>query len=114
MTQLLKLQSDNGPVYIEVGESFSKESVVEEDVSRDWKESVINKLDKTMENIVQGEITNQCKILDGAFKKLKKENLLPKKANVEFGLQFTTEGNVYIAKLTGQSTFKISYEWEFT
>jgi hypothetical protein len=44
---------------------------------------------------------------------VKTQTIPPKKAQAEFGLQFNGEGNVYVAKVGAQSSFKISFEWEF-
>jgi Trypsin-co-occurring domain 1 len=41
------------------------------------------------------------------------ESALPAKATVEFGLDISVEGNVYVVKGTGAATIKITAEWEF-
>ena len=61
---------------------------------------------------MQNEITEYCNILIGAFEKVKNLPIPPKKAQAEFGLQCSAEGNVYITKISGQANFKISFEWE--
>jgi len=38
----------------------------------------------------------------------------PTKATVEFGLNISLEGNVYVVKGTGQATVKVTAEWDFS
>lgn len=76
------------------------------------EKKVLKKLDEMLDEVIQKQIVEHCKILVGAFEKLKEQSISPKKANAEFGLQFNAEGNVFVAKVGSQSTFKISFEWE--
>jgi hypothetical protein len=38
----------------------------------------------------------------------------PTKATIEFGLNISLEGNVYLVKSTGQASIKITAEWQLT
>jgi len=91
------------------------------EVSSDSSDGKVSKVKKTMEfvdeafdKLVQNEITEYCNILVGAFEDLKKQAIPPKKANAEFGLQGSAEGNVYLAKISAQANFKVSLEWELS
>lgn len=75
---------------------------------------VLEVIDEAFDTLVQNEITEYCNILIGAFENLKKQPIPPKKANVEFGIQGSAEGNVYLAKIAGQANFKISLEWDLS
>jgi hypothetical protein len=74
--------------------------------------STVEKLDQMLDRVIQKQIVEHCKILMVAFEQLKTQPIPPKKASAEFGLQFNAEGNVYVAKVGSQSTFRISFEWE--
>ena len=76
-------------------------------------ERVLEKLDQVLDSVIQQQIVEHCKIFVGAFEQLEEASIKPKKANAEFGLQFNAEGSVYVAKIGAQSSFKISFEWEF-
>jgi len=79
---------------------------------RGENEGVIKKLDKAFDTLIQNEIIEHCRILSSAFEQLKEQDISPKKATAEFGLQFNAEGNIYVAKISSQSSFKVSFEWE--
>lgn len=70
--------------------------------------------DMAFDLLIQNEITEYCNILVSAFEKLKNQSISPKKASVEFGIQGSAEGNIYLAKIAGQANFKIVLEWELS
>jgi hypothetical protein len=91
------------------------------EVPQDSGDGKVGKIKKTIEyvdeafdKLIQNEITEYCNILVGAFEGLKKQAIPPKKANAEFGLQGSAEGNVYLAKISAQANFKVSLEWELS
>ncbi len=107
MPQLVKMKlGDRGTVLVEVPE--------EEGIQRVGKgKKILEAADKVFDRLVQNEIVENCKVLVGAFEQLKEHSIPPRKATAEFGLQFNSEGNIYVVKASGQASFKISVEWEF-
>lgn len=89
----------------------SEEEVYRGGESSSW-DTVVRRLDLSMDKLIQEQIVGHCKLLVDAFEQLKKETLSPKRANVEFGLQFNAEGNIYLAKVGGEASFRVSFEWE--
>lgn len=77
-------------------------------------EDVIGAVDKAYEQLVQNEIVQNCRVLIGAFEKLKEQTIAPSKGTVEFGLQFTGEGNIYLVKASAQASIKITLEWQLS
>jgi Trypsin-co-occurring domain 1 len=61
------------------------------------------------------ELTNSVKAFCGhimsSFRDLGKD-AQPSKAIIEFGLNISLEGNVYLVKTSGQASIKITAEWE--
>lgn len=76
--------------------------------------SVLTAADKAYAELVQNEIVENCRVLVGAFETLKDQPLAPSKANVEFGLQFTGEGNIYLVKVSAQASIKVTLEWQLS
>lgn len=115
MAKLIQMKMDKGTVLIEVTEDRdeSKNDDYYKDTSRGEISNIIKKIDQAFDTVIQDQIINHCKILVGAFEKLKQQTFPPKKAQAEFGLQFNAEGNVYITKIGAEASFNISFEWEF-
>ncbi len=107
MAQFIEMKLGKGTVLVEVAE---KDDAV---YRSDEDEKVLKKLDQVLDNVIQQQIVEHCKILVGAFGQLKDQSMTPKKAHAEFGLQFNAEGNVYVAKIGAESSFKVAFEWEF-
>ena len=73
----------------------------------------VREVDQFFDELIIEEIVQNCNILTKAFMKLKQDNeISPSKAHAEFGLKFSGEGNVYVTKVSGESNFKISVDWE--
>ena len=72
---------------------------------------VLDRLDAGLDRVIQHQIIEHCKLLEGAFEELGKHSIPPSKASAEFGLQVNGEGNVFVAKVAGQASFKIAFEW---
>ncbi len=115
MTQFVKLavgDSDAGYqrtilVEVEHAEGEGVKSLVS-------NEDVIEKFDQTFDALIQNEIVQNCKVLVGAFQELATLPLKPKTAHVEFGLQFTAEGNIYVVKSSAQASYTVSFDWDFS
>ncbi len=73
----------------------------------------VTKVDQFFDELLIEEIVQNCNALTKAFVKLKKENdIPPSKAHAEFGLKFSSEGNIYVTKVSGEGNFKISVDWD--
>ena len=108
MSKLIRMKlGENDTVLVEVPEDGGIKQVSK-------FSEIIEKTDEFFDKVVQHEIIANCKVLIGAFEELKKQELAPKKACAEFGLQLTGEGNVYVVKTSGQASFKISLEWDLS
>jgi len=116
MVQYIEMKLGGNPVLIEIAESGERGEKDHNQFAKYRGETIIKvtkKLDQALDNIIQQQIINHCKSLNDAFSQLKEQAILPKKASFEFGLQLNCEGNICITKVSGQSSFKISFEWEF-
>jgi hypothetical protein len=101
------MKMGGNPVLVEVDEQTQGQ-----DVYRSGKESITKKLDNALDKMIQDKVIAYCETLNGACEQLLKQPFPPKKIVSEFGLQMNAEGNLFVAKLSGQSSFKISIEWE--
>lgn len=72
---------------------------------------VINKIDKSFDVLITSFVNKICKSFYRAFTSSKESNAMPNKAVIEMGLQFNMEGNIYLVKSSGQSTIKVTFEW---
>lgn len=116
MAQLVQMKMGKGTVWVEVTEEVDqskKYETYDENAPRGGEEKIIAKIDQALDSMIQNQIAEHCKMLVGAFEQVKQQAIPPKKATAEFGLQFNGEGNVYVAKVGAQASFKISFEWEF-
>lgn len=105
MGTLIKMQRSSGDVILVEGDSnqrVSRSNIIEK---------IIEKLDVKFCKIMENEIYENCKMIEASFKKLEDLDNKPSKASAEFGLQFSTEGNIYVTKVTGNCNFKITMEW---
>jgi hypothetical protein len=107
LKQLLEMKMGGNPILVEVDDQ-SQEQVT----YRNGKESITKKLDLTLDKMFQDKVIAYCETMNGACEQLLKQPFPPKKIVSEFGLQINAEGNLFVAKLSGQSSFKISIEWE--
>ncbi len=116
MAEFVEMKIGEGTILVEVTEkgatpkNFDGHYV---EGTRGHEEKVLAKIDQALDKVIQNQIVEHCAMLVGAFNQLQEKKIAPKKAQVEFGLQFNGEGNVYVAKIGAQASFKISFEWEF-
>ncbi len=116
MAQLVQMKMGKGTILVEVTEEVDeskKYDAYDENAPRGEDTKVITKIDQALDTMIQNQIADHCKMLVNAFEQVKQQAIPPKKAQAEFGLQFNGEGNVYVAKVGAQASFKISFEWEF-
>ena len=122
MTQIIRMTGGGEDVLIEVdfneasgapeaqtlellGEA-GKGSKVSSFVSRP-----IKTVSKAMGEVLLGAIVKNCRILAQAFHEIQKEDENVLSASAEFSLKFSTEGNVYLAKVGGEGTIKVCVSW---
>jgi len=105
--QLIEMKMGDNSILVEIDDQIR-----EQEVYRDGKEKIIKKLDKSLDEMIQKRIVKYCETMTGVCEQLNKQSFPPKKIISEFGLQMSAEGNLFVTKLSGQSSFKISIEWE--
>jgi hypothetical protein len=85
------------PIYIEVTEVEGEASLTQ----AGGKVSFEDMLQK---------VTPMCESVIKNFKDL---TVKPDSASAEFGLKISAEGNLFIAKASGQASFKVTLDWSF-
>lgn len=70
---------------------------------------VIEKVDSSF-SAVKDLIIRGCRPITQAFQVLQKESQ-PATAEVEFGVNFTAKGSVYVVESTGQASLKVKITW---
>jgi hypothetical protein len=117
MSQLVKMPYGNGKsILIEVQDAGVKEV---EELGR-TTDKAVNEVSQNLE-AVSVTIVETSQILMGAFQSAAtfpttgqaKPSLMPEKAILEFGIRFSAEGNIYLAKVSGDATLKATIEWKF-
>lgn len=78
-------------------------------VSRLDGELPIEKVDRTFD-AVKDLIIRGCRPLTDAFQTLRQETQVMS-AEVEFGVNFTVKGSVYVVESTGQASLKVKVSW---
>ncbi|MEH2353500.1 CU044_2847 family protein [Nostoc sp.] len=71
-------------------------------------EKVEANFDAVKELIVRG-----CRPITKAFRTLQQESQ-PVSGEVEFGVNFTAKGSVYVVESTGQASLKVKITWKLT
>jgi Trypsin-co-occurring domain 1 len=69
----------------------------------------IEKVDRNFDT-VRDLIIRGCRPITQAFRALQKESQ-PAFAEVEFGINFTAKGSVYVVESTGQASLKVKITW---
>ncbi|BAZ10915.1 hypothetical protein NIES4071_27390 [Calothrix sp. NIES-4071] len=69
----------------------------------------IEKVDKSF-SAVKDLIIHGCRPITQAFRALQRESQ-PVSAEVEFGINFTVKGSVYVVESTGQASLKVKITW---
>ncbi|MEQ9487053.1 CU044_2847 family protein [Coleofasciculus sp. F4-SAH-05] len=104
--QLLELDTDDGGtilVAVDVPESAVGQVATP-------GEPPIKKLDRSF-NVIQALIVRGCRPLTKAFQQLHRETQATD-AEVEFGINFTAKGNVYLVESSGTATLKVKVSWK--
>ena len=69
----------------------------------------VEKLDRSFD-AVKDLIVSGCRPITKAFKTLQQESQ-PMSGEVEFGVNFTAKGTVYIVESSGQASLKVKITW---
>lgn len=69
----------------------------------------IERVERTFDS-VKDLIVRGCRPLTQAFRQLHEETQAVN-AEVEFGINFTAKGNIYLVESTGQASLKIKVSW---
>lgn len=102
MSKLIKMPCGEGNIVIEVE---TPEDIIQ--TSRTTGERVIKSVTQAFES-VENVLTAGCTVLTAAMKRLAEREKNLEKATLDFGLQFTAEGNVYLVKTAAQASIKVS------
>lgn len=115
MSKLVKMKLGESTILVEAADD-NIQSAESGDNHRFVSNSneVIDAVDQLYEKLVQNEIVENCRVLIGAFERLKEQAIAPTKGSAEFGLQFTGEGNIYLVKASAQASIKITLEWQLS
>ena len=102
MSKLIKMPSKDGSIIVEV--ETTEDEIIP--VSRKG-ERLIEEVEEAFER-VESAIINTGSKLSRALKKLAEEEASLDSASLEFGIQFTGEGNIYLVKTAAQGSIKVS------
>ena len=102
MSKLIKMPSEDGSIIVEV--ETTEDEIIP--VSRKG-ERLIEEAEEAFEK-VESAIINTGSKLSRALKKLAEEEPSLDSASLEFGIQFTGEGNIYLVKTAAQGSIKVS------
>jgi Trypsin-co-occurring domain 1 len=112
MAHLVPLTFDDGStIYVEAAEPavVPGGSAIEEAAA--GKDAATRAVDAA--RALSDSIHSFCERTVSAFKEMAHDRQ-PAKATVEFGVNISAEGNVYVVKGTAEATVTISAEWNFS
>jgi hypothetical protein len=110
MAQLVRVDVGGGTIWVEASESASVpggSSAISEAASpRDAAKKAV----ETAEQL-QGSLKAFCASVIDSLKELG-EDAKPSTATVEFGINVSLEGNVYVVKGAGEASIKVTAQWD--
>jgi hypothetical protein len=100
---------DRTKIYVEAAEStvLADGSGIQEAASL---EDAADRAVATAEDLA-ASIRSFCERIVGGFQDVE-ERLRPQRASVDFGLDVSVEGNVYVVKGTGSASVRVTAEWD--
>ena len=101
MSKLIKMPCGENNIVIEVE---TPEGIIE---TSKTGERIIESVPQAFES-VKNVLTEGCSVLTGAIKKFAEQENSLETATLDFGLQFTAEGNVFLVKTAAQASIKVS------
>ena len=109
MSKLIKMPSKEGAIIVEVETTEDKIIPVSKKGER-----IIEEAKEAFERVESAIIDTGSK-LSRALKNLAEKEPSLESASLEFGLQFTGEGNIYLVKTAAQGSIKLKFDskWQF-
>ena len=104
MSKLIEMQSQYGPIIVEVETTEDEIVPVSKAGERVIKEA------KEAFGKAEDVIVNSCLLMTGALKKLAEKEPMLQTASLEYGFQFTGEGNIYMVKVAAESSIKVKID----
>ena len=101
MNKLVKVESDSGTILIESTFSEQTGKMVQAG-------GVSDKIAKKLENLLE-VIKPMTDTIVESVNTLQKK---PTSISAEFGLSITAEGNIFVGKVSGESSLKITFTWD--
>lgn len=69
----------------------------------------VERVEQTFDTI-RDLVIRSCRPLNQAFRTLQREGQASE-AEVEFGVNFTTKGNIYVVESSGNASFRVKVSW---
>lgn len=110
MAQLVRVDIGGDTIWVEASDSApvpGQRSVIAEAAS---PADAAKKAVETAEQF-RGSLNAFCASVIESLRSLK-DDAMPSKATVEFGINVSLEGNVYVVKGSGEASVKVTAEWE--
>ena len=104
MSKLIQMQSQYGPIIVEV--ETTEDEIIPVNKAG---ERIINEAKEAFDK-VEDVIVNSCLVMTGALKKLAEKEPTLKTASLEYGFQFTGEGNIYMVKVAAESSIMVKID----
>lgn len=106
MPNLVAMKTESGEILVEA--EFSKLTLEEIGVM----DNAFERIDGSFKSIA--ETIKKCsKDLADVFNEQHSINKSMKSAEIEFGVKVSGEGNIYVAKTTGEANITVKLNWEF-
>ena len=102
MSKLIQMPSQFGPIIVEV--ETTEDEIVP--VSKTG-ERIISEAKETFDK-VEDVIANSSLVMTNALKNLAKKEPALDTASLEYGFQFTGEGNIYMVKVAAEGSIKVN------
>lgn len=101
MSKLVRMPHRNGSIIIEV--ETPENEIIQVSKTGEW---IIANAKESFEK-VENVISDGCSILSKALKNLAEKDPALESASLEFGIQFTAEGNAYVVKSAANGAIKV-------
>jgi len=104
--QLIPMRIRGNKILVEIDDEHQRESVY-----RGKTTEIVESMGKSLDELLQMIVIPYCEMLCQIIEQIEEQSYPPKKIVSEFGLQLNAEGNLYIARVSGQSSINITIEW---
>jgi hypothetical protein len=113
MNEILNLPIEEGNIFVEISAAVPQSAVVSQGpIKAGIQSAVVNVLEQTREKAAQAltsAVRAHVALVYGALSGLPEP---PTEAEISFGLKFTAEGNIALAKLSGELNYEIKMTWK--